>query len=264
MHNELSLIHSFALEVHYLTGKDTMKKMLNIFTKPVQANTGIRMNEGVNEPSLYSVRPAARPAPATSASFQSRPNEPVRTSRSEDRHIPVDVPSDYAGIITFFQNVVAEKKSPFTSLVQASERLKDYIPDEISRLKAAYALCREQWQPDALAQAISQHMADIDNACSEAKESTHLHSAERTQQIRSESDLLKRQNAKLRAEIELLKNSLVQLQEKFDSTQDKISLLEEQARLTEKDALCAGFLYQAAENLKNDLQAKKILLGLTI
>jgi chromosome segregation ATPase len=187
---------------------------------------------------------------------------PSQKEAEVQRQEALDVPLDYPGIVAFFQKTVSDRKSPFNSLVLAAERLRDFIPDEISRLKAAYALCGEKWSPEVLSLAIHNHIADIDTACAKAKSSKGAQSGEQAQRLRAESAELARLNATLQAEIDKLKASLAEVQARFDENDEKITMLSEQVQLIEGDANSVSFLEQAAENLKNDLLAKKVLLGL--
>lgn len=174
------------------------------------------------------------------------------------------MPLDYPGIVAFFQKNVSGRKSPFNALVQAADRLKEFIPDEVGRLKAAYALCGDQWPPEVLALSIQNHIADIDTLCAKAISSKSLHANERALQLRNESAGLRQENAAMQEEINRLKASLARLEASFDANQSRIAALDQQAGAIEGDANSVAFLEQAAQNLKNDLLAKKVLLGLTV
>jgi regulator of replication initiation timing len=233
-----------------------MKNVLNIFSRPGAERMKQASVPGFREPTLYSGQPSPRPAPAARQA-------PQRASQPKAPEDMLDIPFDYPGIVKFFQKTVSDRRSPFNSLVQAADRLQEFIPDEISRLKAAYALCGEQWSPEVLALAIHNHIADIDNVCAKAKSSKGMHAGEQARQMRAECVELTRQNATLQTEIDTLKARLEEVQTRFDANGAKIMELGQQAQLIESDASSASFLEQAAENLKNDLLAKKVLLGLT-
>jgi hypothetical protein len=238
-----------------------MKKVLNIFSRAGEAKSEHATVPNFREPTLYATRPSSRPAPAARQSQAPQPKQPVEQAKQGQDTL--DVPLDYPGIMAFFQKTVSSRKSPFNALVQAADRLQDFIPDEVGRLKAAYALCGEKWSPEVLALAIHNHIADIDSVCAKAKSSKSMHAGERAQQLRSESADLNQKNASLQAEIDALKARLAEFQGRFDANQARISELDRQAQFIEGDANSVTFLEQAAENLKNDLLAKKVLLGLT-
>jgi hypothetical protein len=233
-----------------------MKKMLNIFSK----TGGERVRSGsaprFTEPTLDAMRPTTHPS-ATARELQPEVEAEVQHRDA------LNVPLDYPGIVAFFQKTVSDRKSPFNSLVQAAQRLEGFIPDEISRLKAAYALCGDKWPPEVLALAIQNHIADIDTVCAKAKSSKGAHAGERAQQLRAECVELARQNIGLQTEIDKLKARLADVQTRFDANIAKIAAVSQQADLIEGDANSVSFLEQAAENLKNDLLAKKVLLGLS-
>lgn len=233
-----------------------MKNVLNIFSRSGGGRIKQASVPGFREPTLYSAHPSARPAPAARQA-------PQRKEQPEAPPEMLDIPFDYPGIVAFFQKTVSSRKSPFNTLVQAADRLQEFIPDEISRLKAAYALCGEKWSPEVLALAIHNHIADIDTVCAKAKSRKGAQSGQRAQHLRAECAELTRQNAVLQTEIDKLKASLAEVQARFDANDAKITSLSQQAQLIEGDANSASFLEQAAENLKNDLLAKKVLLGLS-
>ncbi len=232
-----------------------MKNVLNIFSRPGPERVRQASVPGFREPTLYSTQPSARPAPSARQA-------PQRVAQPEAQAEMLDIPFDYPGIVAFFQKTVSGRKSPFNALVQAADRLQEFIPDEVSRLKAAYALCGDKWSPEVLALAIHNHIADIDSVCAKAKSSKSLNAGERSRQLRAESADLKQQNPGMQVEIDRLKTRLAELQARFDANQTRIASLDQEAQLIEGDANSVTFLEQAAENLKNDLLAKKILLGL--
>ncbi len=239
-----------------------MKKMLNIFSRAEGGSMRRATVNGFREPTLYGAQAyPAPPSPRPAAAARQMPPPKEQAKPEQDA---LDVPPDYPGIVAFFQKTVSSRKSPFNALVQAADRLQEFIPDEVGRLKAAYALCGEKWSPEVLALAIHNHIADIENVCAKAKDQKSTHAGERAQQLRGESADLKRKNASLLAEIDGLKASLAALQARFDANQSKSSALDRQAQVIEGDANSIAFLEQAAENLKNDLLAKKALLGLTL
>jgi hypothetical protein len=240
-----------------------MKKMLNIFSRTDGARTRQAVGPNFREPTLYAPYPAA-PRPAPAARQAPLRKEQAASEQAAARQEGLDVPLDYPGMVAFFQRAVAERKSPFNALVQAAERLKEFIPDEVGRLKAAYALCGDKWSPEVLALAIQNHIADIENVSAKAKRGKSVQANERARQLRAESAALKQKSAALQAEIDQLKARLAELQASQEADRTKMAALDQQAQLIEGDANSVTLLEQAAENLKNDLLAKKVLLGLTL
>lgn len=231
-----------------------MKKVLNIFGRPAEDRFEGNTTYVFREPSLKPTsKPAPQPAPRRAPPEAPRP-EPEKS---------IDLPTDYAGVVAYFQKTVDERKSPFNSLVHSADRLKEFIPDEISRLKAAYALCGDRWSPEVLSLAINNHIADIDIAHQRAKSGKKAETDGRSVSLKEQAMRLREDNAGIQAEIEELQATLKRLQATQAANEEQITALDQKIQLLEASASSANFLDQVAENLKNDLMAKKVLLGLT-
>lgn len=199
-------------------------------------------------------RPAHRAAQAQA--------EHAERERSAQRAAPEALPDAYADLVQHFQRVVADRKSPYNSLVKAAERLREFIPNETNRLQAALSICGDQWPADALSLAVNAHIADIERARKKMQSTAHLYAAERADDMRAEAADLERQNAKLAQEIQALSERLGALQSQLHANRGRLDTLNQQLQLAGNSASAAGFVDQAAENLKNDLLAKKAILGL--
>ena len=197
------------------------------------------------------------------ASRQDLRRSAQREAQAQTGHAaPGVLPTGYADLVQHFQNVVAERKSPYNSLVKAAERLKEFIPNETNRLQAALTICGDQWPPETLSLAINAHISDIELARKKAQSHAHLHASERAGDMRAEAKELEQQNAKLAQEIQALSERLGALQSKLHANRPKLDALKEQLQFSGSGGNAAGFVDQAAENLKNDLLAKKAILGL--
>ena len=174
-----------------------------------------------------------------------------------------DIPDDYAGLVDFFHRTVSDRKSPYNALVLAADKLAEYIPDEISRLKAAMAICGEKWSKEVLELAINSHIADIDHACAKVKSQKADHAQERIRQLEEQGGFFLEKNTRLEEEIRALKRQLARLEEEYRQNQATAASIGQRIQLIEQNAGSVAFVEQAAQNLKNDLLAKKVLLGLT-
>jgi len=172
------------------------------------------------------------------------------------------LPTAYADLVRHFQSVVADRKSPYNSLVKAAELLKEFIPNETSRLQAALSICGDRWPADALSLAINAHILDIELSRKKMQSTAHLYAAERADGMREEAADLERKNAKLAQEIQTLSERLGTLQSQLHANRGRLDALNQQLQLAGDSGSAAGFVDQAAENLKNDLLAKKAILGL--
>jgi hypothetical protein len=201
--------------------------------------------------------------PTLNARFRANPRDIQATVRQHHSLDESDhLPSDYAGIVAFFQKKVSARKSPYNALVNAADRLSEFIPDDTSRLKAVLAVCGEQWPLDALSLAISAHISDIELARTKAKSNTHRFAKDRAAHLRKQADGLEERNAKIMDEIRSLKDSLVKLEGTLNANMSTLASLNEQIQLADAGTNSMAFVDQAAENLKSDLLAKKVLLGL--
>lgn len=237
-----------------------MKKVLNFFSRPEEDPKQKSTTYVAREPTLNPV-PRSTPQntrPAFKPQDTPRPVLQPQENSSQADHVP----TDYKAIVEFFQKKVTERKSPYNTLVKAADRLKGFIPDETSRLKAVLAISGEQWPPDVLSLAISTHIADIELARTKAKGTTNSVTKERALTLHSQLDQLKEKNSKIAEEIRALNENIAKLEATSNANKATITSLNEQIQIAEMNANSGSFVDQAAENLKNDLLAKKVILGL--
>lgn len=241
-----------------------MKKVLNFFSRPEEELKAARTTYVSREPTL---NPQPKAVPRHNSSPTPRqfvqPDKTVQPLQPPaDTQKTEPMPTDYAGIVEFFQKKIRDRKSPYNGLVAAADSLKEIIPDETSRLKAVLAVCSDKWPLDALSFAISTHISDIELARNKAREDTHAQASERTTGFRKQADDLKAQNEKIENEIRSLNDTIRKLEATLNSNRTTLTSLNEQVQLAEANANSISFVDQAAENLKNDLLAKKVILGL--
>lgn len=160
----------------------------------------------------------------------------------------------YALQMERLRELVAARPSAFNTLEEAAKKLTDFIPSEIDRLQAAWAMQRGEWTPESLSVAIQHHIADIEEARLRAREAEH-----RVRPMR-ESALARLQSLK-DAEERVEQQIRTLLAERARIRQDREKA--QQELQTFADAVVnAPFINQAAENLIRDLLAKKAILGL--
>lgn len=220
--------------------------MLNFFTRTAEPQDGTVYR--FKEPSLD------RPAPRRAAR-----EEPAPAHRET---VPGVMPTNYGDIVAFFRRTVAERKSPYNQLCRAADQLKDYIPDEISRLKVAWKVLGEQVNPEALALAISTHLADIDLARQKAARYTPDLVAAETVRLEKEVEAAQARRQQLGRELADMQARVQALQSQCEQQDRELDALTRELTSLQSSANNAAFLDQAAENEKNDLLARKALLGL--
>lgn len=233
-----------------------MKKVLNFFSRPEEELKETRPTYVSREPTLDRDQIARRRDTVTRSSQSVPPNNRPSPSEAEQ------MPTDYQGIVEFFQKKVRDRRSPYNGLVAAADCLKEFIPDETSRLKAVLAVCSDRWPLDALSLAISTHVSDIELARNKARADTRSQSSERAARLRAEADQIEQKNAKIESEIRVLNDTRQKLEADLNANRTTLASLNEQIQLAQANTNSASFVDQAAENLKNDLLAKKVILGL--
>jgi hypothetical protein len=231
-----------------------MKKMLHFFSRPGEERDNGSTAYLFREPTFD---------PSDDDSYRAPPIEkPTQHAGQWAADAGERMPADYAGIVAFFEKTVLERKSPYSALLKAADRLQEYIPNEVSRLKAAYALCAEQWQPDALSFAIGTHIADIDHAREKARNNRREVASEQAAGLRSEAQRLSREQDEIESEIQDLTTQLERLQDRLQDNRTQLDAIQGQLRQAECEANSMCFVDQAAENIKSDLLARKVILGL--
>ncbi len=220
--------------------------MLNFFSRgSADDGTVYRFREPSMDSSEVPARQAATPA--------KRPGRPAE---------PKVMPTHYGDIVAFFRRTVAERKSPYNQLCRAADQLQDYIPDEISRLKVAWKMLGEQVSAEAMSLAISTHLNDIDLARQKAARRTPEMVADETRRLQQELASGQARQQSLQQEIRLLRAKLHSLEAAHAEEEVALNALRQQLETLQTSANSASFLDQAAENEKNDLLARKVLLGL--
>lgn len=221
--------------------------MLNFFSR----TAGLHADDGA----VYRFREPSLDTP---------PRRPAERSRGAQRAqtAPAVLPTNYGDIVAFFRRTVAERRSPYNQLCRAAEHLKDYIPDEMSRMKVAWSMLREQISPEALALAINTHLADIDLARQKAGKYTPEMAAAESARLQRELAEGRQRRDALQAEVEGLRQRLAEREKLLEAENAQLDNMQRDLESLQSSANSAGFLDQAAENEKNDLLARKVLLGL--
>lgn len=220
--------------------------MLNFFSR-----------SGADDGTVYRFRDSSKePTPAVSrrsAKATPTPSRPIE---------PRVMPTNYGDIVAFFRRTVAERKSPYNQLCRAADQLKDYIPDEISRMKVAWKMLSDTVSAEAMSLAISTHLNDIDLARQKAARHTPEMVAGETRRLQEEIEAGQARLDRLQEEIRQLRSRLQSLEATEAQEETALREMRQQLQSFQSSVNSASFLDQAAENEKNDLLARKVLLGL--
>ncbi|MDB5856073.1 MAG: hypothetical protein JWR22_4114 [Herminiimonas sp.] len=198
------------------------------------------------------IRPSTRPEKSENAPEAARPVS--RTSAAANAPMQV-LPDAYGECLASLRRVVADRKSPYNTLVAAADRLKQFIPNETARLQAALAIQNDQWPREVLSLAISNHIADIEHARLKLRGTVGAQSTERKQQLHSRIAELEQENRQIDAQI-------AALQVTRESNLAAMEATKKEAESGIGDSGVDMFLDQAARNLTEDLLAKKVILDL--
>lgn len=221
---------------------------------PVKPAIPTRLHAGVGAAAVTGrIGPSAR----TGLTESSESTDALRNdSRPDAAASPSHVFRDaYAECLASLRQVVADRKSPYNTLVAAADCLKDFIPNETARLQAALAIQNGQWPREVLSLAISNHIADIEHARLKLRGRGGFQSAEREQQLSSRVGELERQNRQIDAQIAALRQTR-------ERNAAAIEAARRELEMGVSDSGTDMFLDQAARNLTDDLLAKKVILDL--
>lgn len=251
-----------------------MKTVFNFFSRPEKAGASLPGYE-FREPRFAQPPSTVKPAIPTrlhagvgAAAVTGRIGPSARTGltegtdalRNDSRPDAAPSPSHvfrdaYAECLASLRQVVADRKSPYNTLVAAADRLKDFIPNETARLQAALAIQNGQWPREVLSLAISNHIADIEHARLKLRGRGGFQSAERKQQLSSRVGELEQQNRQIDAQIAALRQTR-------ERNAAAIEAARRELEMGVSDSGTDMFLDQAARNLTDDLLAKKVILDL--
>lgn len=157
------------------------------------------------------------------------------------------------------------RKTPYTALLEAADKLANVIPDPITRMKAAYAMVGEQRTVDAIMKAIDIHVSDVDGEKLRFTQSTEQ---KRTAELGS----LKQQASQLAASTDQMQKEIVSLQERIQMLSGNVTTnitkgneLDAQisARNIEFDTVARDFEL-AAQTVRNELEQQRVAVTSTL
>jgi hypothetical protein len=256
--------------------KRIMKTVFNFFSRPEKAGAGVpsyefREPRFAEPPAVVKAKIPPRlhaGADVAPGNVTSRtPAHTVTMERATEIAPPVSrptpaanapmqiLPDAYGECLARLRQVVADRKSPYNTLVAAADRLKQFLPNETARLQAALAIQNDQWPREVLALAISNHIADIEHARLKLRGTVGVQSAERKQQLNARVADLEQENRQIDAEIAALRKTRERNQAAIEATRKEMEIGADGGGMD-------VFLDQAARNLTDDLLAKKVILDL--
>ncbi len=159
---------------------------------------------------------------------------------------------------------IASRSTAYVTLIDAAQRLASVIPDETTRLKAAFAMVSGEGirSVASITQAIDVHIADLEGERIRFMQASAAQTNVKSAALRKQAEDLAAQSAGSSAQIERLQTEIARLQAdsvKNTAQRRELTMQADQAD-TEITALSAAF-DRSVDFLKADLAAKKAALS---
>lgn len=163
-------------------------------------------------------------------------------------------------MLATLQKKISSRSSPYVTLIEAAQRLVTVIPDETTRLKAAFAMVSGEGNRSvsSITQAIDVHIADLEGERIRFKNASDEQMNSKSAVLRNQAGGLSAQNATSTGQIERLQAEIAKLQDAIVKNTGLCRDLNLQADNAEAEikAVSAAF-DRTVDYLKNDLAAKK-------
>ncbi len=167
-------------------------------------------------------------------------------------------------MLATLQKKINARSTPYVTLVDTAQRLVGVIPDEATRLKAAFAMvCGDGSRSAAsIAQAIDVHLADLEGERIRFKNVSNDQMVGMAADLRKQASALVAQGASNTAEVERMQAAIASLQSAMAKNAAQARELTAAADKSEADikAVCLAF-DRAVEFVKSDLVGKKAALS---
>jgi len=168
-------------------------------------------------------------------------------------------PSVDQDILQLLQNKVNSRRTPFTSLLEASEKLRPFIPDDITRLKAAAA--NNGGDKSAILSAIDVHVNDLDAEAGNFKRFTDNEARTKVQAFTVDADTRENDASQAEQRINQLSTEIQQLQQRVNDQRNAAVTARQNAtsEQSELDRKVSAFNL-ALTTAKNSLAQQKQVL----
>ena len=167
-------------------------------------------------------------------------------------------------MLTTLREQIAARSTAYVTLTEAAQRLSGVIPDQTTRLKAAFAMVSGEGirSVASITQAIDVHIADLEGERMRFKQASDAQTSVKSAALRKQADALAAQAAAGSAQIERMQADIASLQADSVQTAAQCRALNAQADQadTEITAISAAF-DRAVDFLKADLAANKTTLN---
>lgn len=166
-------------------------------------------------------------------------------------------------LMQHLQGVINKRRTPYTSLLEQSEKLRSIIPDDITRLKASAVSTGND--KASILQAIDIHVNDLDQEAGNFKRFTDSEAATKIGGLKADAASRERTAADQDTRVQTLSQGIQQLQQsaaenRAAAAQATVNAQAEQAELDRKTATFST----ALESVKANLAAQKSALAATL
>jgi chromosome segregation ATPase len=171
------------------------------------------------------------------------------------------------GMVDALQKVVVSKKTAYTALLESSERLRGVIPDDIMRLRAAFATISAEGMrtPQSISDAIDVHINDINGELMRFKQTSDTAVASKVGVTRSTIANIASSNTGRAQTIANLQSQIASLQQSITTDTATATDLTNQADATEAEINATTVRFTTAVDfVKQDLTNKKSQLASTL
>ena len=173
-------------------------------------------------------------------------------------------PSVNPDMVTTLQKVIDNRKTPYTALLEAADKLKTVITDDTTRLKAGFAMVVGDGQRSlpSIMQAIDLHQTDLDGELMRFKASTATALTQKVGGLRSQAESLQRTREGTLANIAILEKQIADQRQSVLANENEIQELTNQAANAEAEINSVASQFESAvAAVKADLNNKKTQLS---
>ena len=198
--------------------------------------------------------------------IDARPQAPAATATTPRAAVAVSKGENSVNqhMLATLREKISSRSTAYVTLIDAAQRLASVIPEETTRLKAAFAMVSGEGNRSvaSITQAIDVHIADLEGERIRFKQASVTQTNVKPAALRKQADTLAAQSAASTAQIERLQTEIAKLQADIVKNTAQCRDLTAQADQadTEIASISAAF-DRTVDFLKNDLAARKAALS---
>ena len=192
------------------------------------------------------------------------PTGPANVVQSIGQPQAFGQPSINPEMAAALQKVIDNRKTPYTALLDAADKLKAVIPDDTTRLKAGFAMVVGDGQRSlpSIMQAIDLHQTDLDGELMRFKASTANALTQKVGGLRSRAESIQRTRESTLANIAALEKQIAENRQSVAANESEIQELTNQAASAEAEINNVASQFESAVvAVKADLNNKKTQLS---